>query len=171
MSDDLIEQINAVFGRVELGDGLSLHQARAMDRLQPPEDVLEARPLDREDRWQEISDGKVEEFHYALTFMDPEGLRFHLPRFMVFALEHPGLDSPAIDAAVYACDFGDEMDQDVVAQFNAMSRTQMKTIAGFLAHITESSDKDYDTMVAAIALESFWYQFLEEPGAQPAGKP
>jgi hypothetical protein len=165
MSQELIEQIHTVFGSAELGNGLSLHQARAMDRLQPPEDVLEARPLDTEERWQEIPDGKVEEFHYALTFMDPVGLRFHLPRYMVFALEHPGLDSPAVDAAVYACDFGDEMEQDVLAQFNAMSRRQMKTVARFLVHIAESRDEDYDTMVAAIALESFWYQFLEEAPA------
>jgi hypothetical protein len=162
MSAELIAEIESAFGKAELGIGLSLHQAKAMDLLQSPEEVLEARPLDPETRWQDIPDEKVEEFHYALTFLDPASLRFHLPRFMVFALENPGLDSPAVDAAVYACDFGEEMEQDVLAQFNAMSREQMKTVAHFLVHIAESKDEDYDTMVAAIALDTFWFQFLDE---------
>jgi hypothetical protein len=165
MSAELIAEIEASFAKVELGNGLSLHQARAMDLLQSPEEVLEARPLDIETRWQDIPDSKVDEFHYALTFMDPDSLRFHLPRFMVFALENPGLDTPAVDAAVYACDFGEEMEQDVLAQFNSMSRDQMKTIAHFLVHIAEAKDEDYDTMVAAIALDSFWFQFLDEVAA------
>lgn len=162
MSSELIAEIEAAFAKVELGNGLSLHQARAMDLLQSPEEVLEARPLDIETRWQDIPDNKVDEFHYALTFMDPDSLRFHLPRFMVFALENPGLDTPAVDAAVYACDFGEEMEQDVLAQFNSMSRDQMKTIAHFLVHIAEAKDEDYDTLVAAIALDTFWFQFLDE---------
>lgn len=161
MSEQLLAEIEQAFGGVELGGGLSMHQAGAMDLLLEPEEVLQARVLDPEARWQDIPDDRLDEFHFALTYMDPEGLRFHLPRFMVFALENPGLDSPAVDAAVYACDFGEEMKQEVLAQFNAMSRKQMRTIAQFLAHIAEGKDEDYDVMIAAMALESFWYQFLQ----------
>ena len=166
MSAELIAEIEDAFGKEELGDGLSMHQAGAMDLLLEPEEVLQARALDPEARWQDIPDERVDEFHYALTYMDPEGLRFHLPRFMVFALENPGLDSPAVDAAVYACDFGEEMKQEVLAQFNAMSRNQMRTIAHFLVHVAEAKDEDYDVMIAAIALESFWYQFLESAATE-----
>ncbi len=38
-------------------------------------------------------------------------------------------------------------------------------IAQFLTFIAESNDGDYDTLVAAMALETFWYQFLEPPAA------
>lgn len=167
MSAELLEQIEAAFGKVRLGSGISLHQARALDRLDLPQVVQQARRRDTEERWQEIPDSKVEDFHYALTYLDPEGLRFHLPRYMVFSLEHPGLDSPAVDAAVYACDFGEDVAQDVLAQFNAMSRRQMRVIADFLLFIAESRDADYDTLVAAVALESFWYQFLGPRAAGP----
>jgi hypothetical protein len=163
MSEELLRAIHEVFGKVQLGAGLSLHQAGAMDLMLTPEEVQQSRRLDSETRWQDIPDAKVEEFHYALTFMDPEGMRFHLPRFLVYSLEHPGLDSPAVDAAVYACDFGDDVDDQVLGQFNAMSRRQMRTIADFLVFVAESKDEDYDVLVAAMAVESFWYQFLEEP--------
>lgn len=169
MKEDLAGRIAEAFGGVELGNGLSLHQAWAMDLLRPPEEVLEARALDTEKNWQDIPDDAVEQFHYALTFMDPEGLRFHLPRYMIYGLEHPGLDAPAVDAAVYACDFGEDPDQEVVKQFNAMSRTQMECIAQFLVFVAGASDEHFDTMVAAIALEAFWYQFLEQDPEVPDG--
>lgn len=160
---EITDAIEAAFGDAALADGLSLHQAEALDHLQLPEVVRRARGLDTEERWQDIPDEKVEEFHFALTYLDPEGLRFHLPRYMVYALEHPGLDNPAVDAAVYACDFGDEIGEDVLAQFNAMSRSQMQVIARFLVHVAESGEESYDSLVAAMAIELFWYRFLEEP--------
>ena len=158
-----MDEIRDAFGDVALGSGISLHQAQALDHLEPPEAVRRARKRDAEDRWDEIPDAKVDEFHYALTYLDPAGLRFYLPRFMIYTLEHPGLDSPAVDAAVYACDFGDDLQDEVLAQFNAMSRRQMRVIANFLTFIAESKDEDYDTLVAAMALDAFWYQFLELP--------
>ena len=162
MAGEITEAIEAVFGDAALGNGLSLHQARALDHLELPEAVRQARRLDTEKRWQDIPDEKVEEFHFALTYLDPEGLRFHLPRYMVYALEHPGLDNPAVDAAVYACDFGDEIEEEVLAQFNAMSRSQMEVIARFLVHVAEAGEEAYDSLVAAMAIESFWYRFLED---------
>lgn len=156
----MANQIQEAFGDVRLGEGLSLHQAQALDHMELPEAVRRARRLDTEQRWQDVPDAKVEQFHYALTYLDPEGLRFYLPRFMIFSLQHPGLDSPAVDAAVYACDFGDDQ-EEVLAQFNVMSRRQMRVTSNFLAFIAESKDEDYDTLVAAVVLESFWYQFLE----------
>jgi len=166
VSEQLAAEIEDVFGDVRLGNGLSLSQARALDQMEPPEAVKLARGTDTEERWQDIADDKIEEFHYALTYLDPEGLRYHLPRFMLFSLQHPGLDSPAVDAAVYACDFGDDLQDEVMAQFNSMSRRQMRAIAHFLVFVAESRDEDYDTLVAAMAVESFWYQFLEPPSGQ-----
>lgn len=167
---ELAERIEAAFGNVVLGTGTSLHQAQALDRMDLPAVVEQARRRDTEHRWQEIADEKVEDFHYALTYLNPEGLRFYLPRYMIFSLEHPGLDSPAVDAAVYACDFGDDTEniqQEVLAQFNAMSRRQMTVIAEFLAFVAQSEDANYDTLVAAIAVDNFWWQFLEPEGAGP----
>lgn len=166
MSEQLAAEIEEAFGEVGLGDGLSLSQAQALDHMEAPEIVQRARNKDHDVRWQEIPDDRVEEYHYALTYLDPQGLRFYLPRFMVFALDHPGIDSPAVDAAVYACDLGDELQDEVLAQFNSMSRRQMTVIAQFLAFIAESKDQDYDTLVAAMALEAFWYRFLEPSTAR-----
>lgn len=164
VSPDLKEQIEAAFGSVVRAGGLSLHQAAVIDQGGTPEEVERARRPDHSERWQDLPDAAVEEFHYALSYMDPEGLRFYMPRFIRYALDHPGLDDPAVDSAVYACDFGDELRDEVMVQFNAMDRTQMTAIARFLDFIAHSRDEDYDTLVAAEALAAFWYQFLEPEG-------
>lgn len=161
MNPDLREQIEAAFGAVTLGNGLSLHQAQVIDGGGSPEEVRQARRKGHVERWQEIPDSGVEEFHYALTYMDPDGLRFHMPRFILYALEHPGCDDPAVDSAVYSCDLGEELHDEVLSQFNSMDRKQMTVIARFLDFIAHSRDEDYDTLVAAEALAAFWYQFLD----------
>ena len=104
----LITRIEAAFDGVELGEGLSLHQGRALDDYEPPEVVADARADDTEERWQDISDEKVERLWDALGFLDAEGVRFYLPRYMVYAQRHYGRSSsPASDSALYHSDLRD----------------------------------------------------------------
>ncbi|MDB5297630.1 MAG: hypothetical protein JWO31_3613 [Phycisphaerales bacterium] len=84
----LIRQVEAAFDGVELGDGVSLHQARGMDDHASDAEVAAARALDAEGRWQDVSDEKLDRLSDTLPFMDAEGFRFYLPRFMLFALKH-----------------------------------------------------------------------------------
>ena len=96
----LSEQIELHFGNVELGNGISITQARGIDDnwYCDPKD----RELDTELRWQDVSDEKIERLADTLAFLDAEGFRFYFPRFMVFALEHEGDDTCAFECAVYA---------------------------------------------------------------------
>jgi hypothetical protein len=104
----LIHQVEAAFDGVELGNGVSLHQARAMDNYASGAEIAAARALDTEDRWQDVPDAKLDQFSDTLPFMDPEGFRFYLPRFMLFALKHRGgtefSGSSASDTAIYWTD-------------------------------------------------------------------
>ena len=107
----LVSQIEAAFDGVALGRGTSLHQARAIDDYEPEGVVAEARNADTESRWQGISDEKVEALWDALSFLDAEGFRFYIPRFMVYALHHHRASSPsaspASDSAIYAAESHD----------------------------------------------------------------
>jgi hypothetical protein len=55
---------------VELGEGVSLHQARAMDDYRSDAEVAAARALDTESRWQDVTDEKLERLSDTLPFMD-----------------------------------------------------------------------------------------------------
>ena len=102
----VVAQVEAAFDRVELGSGTSLHQARALDNYESDEGVAQARGADTESRWQEIPDEKVEALWDTLPFLDAEGYRFYIPRFMIYALHHRGTpsetDSPASHSAIHA---------------------------------------------------------------------
>lgn len=104
----LIAQIEAAFGDVRLGNGVSLHQARAMDNYEDDATIGAARALDTEERWQDISDEKLKHLSDTLSFMDAEGFRFHIPRFMMFVLTHEASDEESdVVTAEYAKRFSD----------------------------------------------------------------
>lgn len=100
----MLARIESAFQGVQLGNGVSLHQARAMDDWEHDATVAAARALDTEERWQDISDEKLHRLSDTLPFMDAEGFRFHIPRFMVFNLNNETSDSWAYASAIYWSD-------------------------------------------------------------------
>ena len=86
-SSALIEQIQSAFANVKRHDGITLHQAIAMDDYRSDEEVLAARLQDTETHWTEISRETLINFESALSFMDEQGTRYHLPAFMIASLE------------------------------------------------------------------------------------
>jgi hypothetical protein len=133
----LIRDVEAAFDGVALGNGVSLHQARAMDDYAPDAEIAAARALDTEDRWQDVPDKKLDRLSDTLPFMDAERFRFYLPRFMLFALTHRGGSeypgSWAADTAIYWSDPRQSADKiglmtprqrEVVQAFNAFYRNE-----------------------------------------------
>ena len=158
--EDLLAEIEATFGPVRLGDGTSLHQADALDDYSPPDVVAAARSLDTEQRWQDIPDEKVDQFYHALSFMDAEGFRFHVPRFMVSAIARAGVDRGALggDAVVYAFHFTDALEGYAMSRYALLSPEQCRTIARFL-RFAASHDEWFDAPIATEALERYWGQY------------
>ena len=123
----LISQIEAAFDGVALGRGLSLHQGRAIDNYEPAAAVAEARHADTELRWQDISDEKLEMLSDALSFLDAEGFRFYMPRFMVYALHHNETsDSMASYSAIHAAE-----PRDTSGRQSLLSAAQREVIRDF----------------------------------------
>jgi len=156
----LLAEIEAAFGDVRLGDGISLHQARALDDYETDEVVAAARALDAVARWQDITDDKLDRLNDTLAFMDAAGFRYHLPRFMTWSLTHAGTGtgSFAIDAPVYACDFRNNLKEYAMSRYALLSPEQLRTVARFL-RFAAAHDGPFDGRVAARALKRFWGQY------------
>lgn len=90
----LIAQIQSAFAPVERRDGITLHQAIALDQRCSESEVAAARSQDRETHWTAVPRETLENFAAALSFMDPQGSIYYLPVFMIAALE--GHISPCI---------------------------------------------------------------------------
>lgn len=124
----LIGRIESAFANVALGGGRSMHQADAIDDYEPDDEVAKVRALDTEQRWQDIPDDKVAGFPSVLHFFDPEGFRFHYPRFMVFTLRNEDSDSASPDTAIYCSDIEKRPDQ-----FSLFSEEQKSVVRAFRA--------------------------------------
>jgi hypothetical protein len=151
----LLADIEAAFGGVRLGAGVSLHQARAMDDdWVRQSDVADLRSKDPEERWQDITDKSLDLFSDTLAFMDAEGFRFHIPRFMVYSLTHAGdaTGSWAVDAPIYTC-----MHKDETGRFSLLSPEQRRVIGRFLRLV--AAHHHYFADEACQALDQFWGQY------------
>lgn len=153
---DLLAQIEAAFGHVQRDHGTTLHQARALDNYDPGSE--EARTFDTEEHWQDISDEKIEKFSDTLAFMDAAGFRFHIPRFMVWALEHAGVptDQSVADRTIYALD--SKPDQPLFRRYNLLTDQQKNTIARFL-RVAIAHPNYFDHEIAHTAYSNYWKRF------------
>jgi hypothetical protein len=129
-----------------------------MDDYMSPVTIAEVRREDTEERWQDISDEKIDFFSDTLAFMDAAGFRFHMPRFMVYALTHPHGDSFAVDAPIYQCDFNEDSKEYALSRYALLSIEQCRTIRQFLWFAAEHDDY-LDGRVALGALEKYWDRF------------
>ncbi|HZK79927.1 MAG TPA: DUF6714 family protein [Humisphaera sp.] len=132
----LLRQIEAAFDGVELGGGVSLHQARAMDDYAPAEEIRAARAEDTERRWQDVSDEKLDRLHDTLPHMDSEGFRFYIPRFMTFALRNESSQNFACGDAIYWTDTPERY----ARHLNLLSDEQREAIEAFAGFFSEGRE-------------------------------
>ncbi|MEH1828183.1 DUF6714 family protein [Nostoc sp.] len=96
----LIEQITAAFDGVKRSDGITLHEARALDDYA---DAQKARKLDSESQWQDIPDEWIEYFSDVFPFFDAKGFRYYIPAYIIWCLKHyKTSNSDTLDNTIYA---------------------------------------------------------------------
>ncbi|MEH2138375.1 DUF6714 family protein [Nostoc sp.] len=81
----LIAQITAAFDGVERSDGITLHEARALDDYA---DTQKARKIDSESQWQDIPDEWIEYLFDVFPFFDAKGFLYYIPAYMIWCLKH-----------------------------------------------------------------------------------
>lgn len=125
---DLIEKINLAFNDVVLEDGVSLHQARALDDYQ---DAMQARQIDGQVPWQEISVDWIEKFHDVFPFIDVKGFRYAIPAYMIWCLKYNKHDTNSFASTVMCLKSPDYRSKI----FTALNPTQAQVISEFLQYI------------------------------------
>ncbi len=83
---ELIAEIVSAFDGVEREDGITIHEAIAIDDYKSDEEQLDARRLDTEKRWQDVPAEAIVACDSALSFLDSKSFRYYLPAFMVCGL-------------------------------------------------------------------------------------
>lgn len=145
----LIKRIQSAFHGVTLGDGIGLLQGQGIDAYQTEESCLKLRTQDVLNDWSRILPEQLNTCFSSLCFFDAEGMRFHLPAFMIAELNGTlWVDHLASTLA--------HLDDYRSAQFSLLNPDQKEVVGDFLWHQMQHADYDFERPHVEQAILDFW---------------
>ena len=145
---ELCAEIEKVFADVKLGDGIGLFEAQGLDDYADAETCARYRASDEKHDWRRIASEALRQCNSSLSFFDAEGMRFHLPRYLIaelrgeygfgmnFCLSHSYLASPE--------------------KFDLLNSQQRIVVRQFLLHKLHDPDDALDRPHIVRALDDYW---------------
>ncbi|RJF73010.1 hypothetical protein D3875_17150 [Deinococcus cavernae] len=136
-----LDQLRQAFEMVQLGSGVSLHEANVIDDYGTAEQRLAARALDTEQHWWEVPDEAIALGwgYCALSFMDARGLHYYLPAYASWVLRRGfQSDSAAFEHTIYTL----ESVQERPGQFVLFNFSQAQAIQAFLQYLLSVDPDD-----------------------------
>jgi hypothetical protein len=85
-AQDLVVLVEEAFAGVTRGDGISLHEAIAMDDYATPETRAAARAQDHDTDWHDVPNNVLSAHCEVFSYLDPAGYRYYLPAAMLLCL-------------------------------------------------------------------------------------
>lgn len=140
-------KICRAFQDIALGDGIGILEADGVDEYADKATRKAYRKQDEKKDWQRIP---LEKFHQeVLCFTDAEGMRYHLPAFMIATLDHGRGYSPVF----WLRDSGNPVQRELFALF---SKQQREAVLEFLLFINDDPDNELDREEIDAALAGPW---------------
>jgi len=82
--EELITEIRTTFKDVKLEDGVGLWEGQGLDDYADKHTIFELRKKDERNNWDNISYKELADCQSSLSFFDAKGMRFCLPKFLIF---------------------------------------------------------------------------------------
>ncbi len=144
----IIEMVKDAFCGVELGNGIGLLQAQAIDNREPDEVQTKWRKEDEKFHWESISHELLESCHSSLSFFDAEGMKFHLPAFIV------GSITGEVGDPLFHLTF--DLGRHFYSKFAMLSECQKRAVSEYLTWCLTRDEYIYDHGAIQKALELHW---------------
>ena len=161
-AEKIIATISRAFGKVLRGQGISLHEADALDSYASDDQVKQARLLDTDIHWWEITPEQLERFNGVLIYTNADGFRYYIPAYMTLALRTWQSGSLSVDAAISSLF---PVTPNASERYALLDDNQKKCIARFLCFMETETDNRWINKLkvynATRALEGLWYPYLE----------
>jgi hypothetical protein len=154
----LIQEIEAAFKDVELKDGIGIYEADEIDMGSSPKIIQKGNNKDRMwwKSWKDIEDKYVASYSSVMDFMDSQGIKWALPAYMIYSINHYKEGSFSVDTTIYTLERG-ALGHDKRDLFTS---EQKKVIAKFLQYMVEVGDEWVDAACAKMALDKEWEAYL-----------
>jgi hypothetical protein len=145
---EVIEQIRTAFRGVVLGDGVGLLEGQGIDGYANEATCKAYREQDEKENWNAIPSEHLNECYSSLSFFDAEGMRFHLPAFLLAEIEGTFKG----DVLFHLTELNDYSKN----QFSILSNAQKTAVRNYLLFVREDSRYEFDRTRIDHALETYW---------------
>ncbi len=154
----IIESIQIAFSGVVLGSGVGLFEGQALDDYASETECREMRKKDELFDWQNIPAQKLDECYSSLSFFDAEGMRFHLPAFIISEINNPGESNANVIFHLLAPVYNKELrlQKHSKEQFSLFNQKQRQAVRLFLQYCLDVLDYEYDVPLIKKALDEYW---------------
>jgi hypothetical protein len=133
------------FEGVTLGAGIGLHEAQGLDDYADEKTCAAYREKDEKEDWSAIPLESLHRCSSSLSFFDAEGMRFHLPAFLMAEMEGEG------GFLVYTLTCSTSLED-----FDLLSVTQRAVVREFLQFIQDEEAHAFDREHIQRALAEYW---------------
>lgn len=149
--DRVLALIRSAFRGVALGKGVGLREGQGYDDYADECTLASYRAQDEKNDWSAIPVADLDRCYSSLSFFDAEGMRFHLPAYLVADLEESLRTADVILPLVYTA-YGPESS----SRFDTLTPAQRKAVREFLLlRLSDRHYKFHHPMIQA-ALDSYW---------------
>lgn len=147
VKEELKTQITQAFSRTKLGAGIGLHEAQGIDDYASAETRAAYRESDEKDDWQALTVADLNKCYSSLSFFDAEGMRFHLPAFLL-----ADLNGQFAHEVTYSLT-SSSLRNDMFAMLNAVQRSAVRS---YLQFIELEPEYEYERIDISNSLAGYW---------------
>jgi len=148
-SESTIFQIRDAFRGIELGDGIGLKEGGGIDGYLTHAECKELRLQDEKSDWSRIPAEDLIENECSLSYFDPEGMRFHLPAFMIAYINMVPLYGGVVFSLTDLNDFK-------TAKLALLSFEQRMAVRSFLQYVADHPDGWLSVEDISTVLNGYW---------------
>jgi len=146
----LRKSIETAFKSVELGSGVDLWQAQAIDDYETEENILKARAKDEKSDWRKFEGEELIRCYSSLSFFDADGMRFHLPAFMLNEEFREHLDDLLFHLT--------HLDDYVRSMYTTLSDSQVSVVREYLLWCKDQEEYEFEKGMIEKSLKEFWIE-------------
>jgi hypothetical protein len=146
-TQELIDRIKSAFSGVTLEQGIGLFQAQAIDDYESEEMQKKRRENDEKTDWMKIHHETLQRCHSSLSFFDSEGMRFHLPAFIISNIENK------VDDCIFHLTQDSEYTK---SKFIALNEFQKGAVVSYLTWCLSKEDYEFYHEDIKNALKNIW---------------
>jgi hypothetical protein len=146
--ESVVSKIREAFHGVTLGKGVGLFEGQGLDDYEDPGTCRAYRDKDEKYEWQNIPVENLNRCYSSLSFFDAEGMRFHLPAFLIAQLDGQLRVDPVFHLA--------HLDEWAKSKFALLSIAQREAVRDFLTLSQDDPDFQFDRPHIEAALANYW---------------